>query len=340
MSLLFLTSMLEGFQALDEVGRPIPHATLAFFNSGTTVRAPIYADQELETELDNPLTADELGRFPLIYLPDDGRPLRVMLHTGPPPFELMPEPNPKRRRWDARGGRLRWDIDPYLCDCTEPPYLFRGPVHQALRDGRTVPGAKLRFTLPGSDTPTDVYGGPGPQPMRRPALPNPLRANAGGFFPPVYLDDDAELRVRLETPSGDVLLDLDPYVCSCGFLLRTSRPYALETMDALAPDAAASRGYFQPSWLDAMEVGAAAVEGSLREPLVAYVWPAEALDSAAAPVAGEMRTPLVSYSLSVEAIDSQAAATSGTLRVALVRYQNWPIEALDTSATVLSGALT
>ncbi len=86
------------FQALDDSGTPLPAAYATFYLADTTTLAPIYADESLETELDNPLTANAAGLFPVIYM-DDEIEYRVTLHTAQ--------------------GVLRWDTDPYVCTCVE-----------------------------------------------------------------------------------------------------------------------------------------------------------------------------------------------------------------------------
>src|SRR5690606_4848979 len=213
-SLLFLTPILDGFQALDDARRPLPGAVLTSVRSGTTVAKPVYADQELDTVLsDNRsrVAANEEGRFTLIYLAYDPTPrYRVMLHTA--------------------DGVLRWDVDPYICDCTDPPYLFRSPKHQALdEDGRVLAAAELMLSVTGTETPMHGYA----DADRTVPLANPLRADAGGFFPPIYLDDDVDYRVRLSDRHGELVLDVDPYICDCGFLLLTSQPYPYEFSDKL-----------------------------------------------------------------------------------------------------------
>lgn len=220
MSLLFLSNILDPFQALDDAGRPIPHAVLTFWHSQTSAPATVYADQELLIQLSDAqgrVVADAQGIFPLIYLDPDTL-YRVRLQTGE--------------------GVLRWDVDPYLCDCTDPPRLFRNPLHQALTriegliprfEPPPVPGARLIFTDYNTGAPARVWA----DAARTVPLRNPLPSNAAGIFSPVYLEDGIEYRVQLVAPDGSVLLDADPYECYCGFLLLTSRPYPLELIEAI-----------------------------------------------------------------------------------------------------------
>ena len=303
MSLLFLTEVLDSFRALDDAGRPLPGAVLTFWQSGTTTPAAVYADQELRTALSDAqgrVTADSQGRFPLIYLDPDVL-YRVRLTTAQ--------------------GVLRWDVDPYLCDCTDPPRLFRNPVHQALArisdDPPTFaapsqPGARLRFTLTESESPRDVYA----DAARTVPLPNPLRANAAGIFPPIYLDDETLYRVVLETASGEELLEVDPYECQCGFLLLTSRPYAIEALDALDSYGSRVAEFPHPLIIEAVDSG-----GELRS--------------------GELRALLVTYDDGLpEAMTNAGALLSGDLDSILVTYNNGLPEALDSAGQLLSGTLS
>lgn len=321
-SLLFLSPILDGFQALDGSGRPLPHAVLTFLRSGTTIPKAVYADQDLEVELSDAagrVTADAQGRFPLIYLAADPTPrYRVMLHTAQ--------------------GVLRWDIDPYVCDCTDPPYLFRSPKHQALdEDGRVLAASELVFTLTETETPAAIYA----DADRAVPLPNPLTADAGGFFPPIYLDDDVDYRVRLSDRHGELVLDVDPYICECGFLLRTSRPYSLEQVEALdVGGVPLPGGRYEPSMVEALYVaGQPITGGELRVPLVEYQWqPAEALQAGGQPITGgEMRVPLVEYAWPMEELHvAGEPITGGELRVALQTYE-WPGEEIAVGAQPIDG---
>lgn len=87
------------FQALSDSGAPLPGAYATFLLTSTDELAPIYADADLETPLDNPIEADAAGLFPVIYM-DDELEYRVQLHTA--------------------AGVLRWDVDPYICTCATP----------------------------------------------------------------------------------------------------------------------------------------------------------------------------------------------------------------------------
>jgi hypothetical protein len=326
MSLLFLSNILDPFQALDDAGRPIPHAVLTFWHSQTSAPATVYADQELLIELSDAqgrVFADAQGIFPLIYLDPDTL-YRVRLQTGE--------------------GVLRWDVDPYLCDCTDPPRLFRNPLHQALTriegliprfEPPPVPGAQLIFTDYNTGAPARVWA----DAARTVPLRNPLPSNAAGIFPPVYLEDGIEYRVRLVAPDGSMLLDANPYECYCGFLLLTSRPYALGVIEALDSSIADVREGPNFGAMDALLSTSLPIEIDLRAPIVEYEMPPDALDSAASIMSGTLRSPLITYSAGAEALDSIASIQSGTLRVALVRYTNYQAEALDSSCNIIGGTL-
>lgn len=167
--LLFLDSLEDPFQALDNVGRGLAAAVLTFWKAGTTTPAIVYADADLTTPLNDvetgELVADSDGFFPLIYLSPDTE-YRTRLQTA----ELV----------------LRFDVDPYGYDqTTDDRNLFRSPLVRAFVDGVIVPAAMLTFTDPDdTDEPKDVFA----DPDREVRLPNPLTADAAGIFPPIYLD--------------------------------------------------------------------------------------------------------------------------------------------------------
>lgn len=56
---------------LDNSGEPMPGAVRTFWRAGTNQLQAIYATDALTTELDNPLTADVDGEFPVVYLDDE-----------------------------------------------------------------------------------------------------------------------------------------------------------------------------------------------------------------------------------------------------------------------------
>lgn len=321
-SLLFLSNILDGFQALDNAGDPIPNAELTFWRSGTTAPLHVYSDASLEDQLSDSqgrVTGDSLGRFPYIYMQDAN--YRVLLKT--------------------ERGVLRWDIDPYVCDCNDPPYLFRDPKYQALdqnEEGETLPGATLTFTLTETETPTNVYADPG---LKVP-LRNPLPSDAAGFFPPVYLDDTIDYRVRLADRAGNEVLDIDPYVCQCGFLLLTSRPYPYEFAESVDFAGAPTSGMSWRAVVEEMQFGGICLGGVLESVFVEYDdWPAEEIAFGGAFLGGTLETPLAEYNdWPPEEIDFGGTCLGGTLESLLITYDEWPSEEIDFSSTCLGGSLT
>src|SRR5690242_20025590 len=56
--------------ALDPNGAVDAFSTLTYYENLTTTPQTIYADEELQTELNNPLSCDAAGRFPMVWAPD------------------------------------------------------------------------------------------------------------------------------------------------------------------------------------------------------------------------------------------------------------------------------
>lgn len=77
---------------LTDAGDILPAAKLQFYLTDTTTPSPVYSDAELNTELPNPVIADDAGRFPAIYM-DPEVTYRVQLLDS--------------------DDVLQWDIDPY-----------------------------------------------------------------------------------------------------------------------------------------------------------------------------------------------------------------------------------
>jgi len=95
---------------LDANGVIMPGCYYTFFESETTTPTPVYADGDLDTELDNPLAADADGRFPAIYM-DSSVVYRVQLHDA--------------------SDVLIYDVDPVHPFVTMPPgtiVMFYGDV--------------------------------------------------------------------------------------------------------------------------------------------------------------------------------------------------------------------
>jgi|GEM_PF-6782798 len=336
MSLLFLTHVLDSFRALDDAGRPLPGAVLTFWRSQTSAPATVYADQELLIELSDAqgrVVADAQGIFPLIYLDPDTL-YRVRLQTGE--------------------GVLRWDVDPYLCDCTDPPRLFRNPLHQTLTriegliprfEPPPVPGARLIFTDYNTGAPARVWA----DAARTVPLRNPLPSNAAGIFPPVYLEDGIEYRVQLVAPDGSVLLDVDPYECQCGFLLLTSKAYAYEfEHHSVGSGGAIHRGIYDPVFGHvAAGSGGSILVGALMEPIIPYHdWPPDvAIGVGGAILGGDLDLPpdpTLPYENwpPDEAVGTGGLINSGTMIAPVVEYENWPSDIANASGgSINSGTL-
>jgi hypothetical protein len=318
-SLLFLADILEPFRAQDESGRPLAHAVLTFWRSGTTAPLHVYADQALDEQLSDPqgrVFADGGGEFPIIYL-QDGVTYRVKLETAQ--------------------GVLRWDIDPYICDCTDPPYIFREPVvHARTPEGRPLPGAQLRFSITETDTPTNTYANAA---LTIPH-PNPIRADAGGFFPPIYLADEVEYRVLLSTASGELLRDIDPYECYCGFLLLTSYTYPLDMRDGTAHSFAPWGGMFAPIDTDEMAHLFGVAGGELKEPTIEYDWPPDEMAHEFGLTGGTLIIPVVTYAdWPPDEMEHQFGPTGGTLISPIVNYADWPPDEMEHEFGVTGGTL-
>jgi hypothetical protein len=67
-------------------------------------------------------------------------------------------------------------------------------------------GALLQFYLTGTTTPASVYTSA----ALGVTLSNPVVADAGGLFAPIYLDPAVTYRVQLQTSGGTVIRDVDP----------------------------------------------------------------------------------------------------------------------------------
>lgn len=99
---------------LSLLGRVMPGCQYTFYITGTTTLTPIYADEGLSGQLDNPLTSDANGRFPPIYV-DPAIVYRVQLHDA--------------------DGTLLYDVDPVHPHAVFPPgtiVMFNGTA--AARD--------------------------------------------------------------------------------------------------------------------------------------------------------------------------------------------------------------
>jgi hypothetical protein len=85
--------------------------------------------------------------------------------------------------------------------------LLTQPVIRAVdAGGLPIPGARLQFYATGTTTPAPVYSSAS---LATP-LANPVTADSGGLFAPIFLDPSVVYRVQLLNASGSLILDVDP----------------------------------------------------------------------------------------------------------------------------------
>lgn len=81
------------------------------------------------------------------------------------------------------------------------------PVLRAVdANGAPMAGAQLQFFLTGTTTPATVYSSA----ALTVALANPVTADSGGLFVPIWLDPTVTYRVQLLSNVGTVIRDIDP----------------------------------------------------------------------------------------------------------------------------------
>ena len=81
------------------------------------------------------------------------------------------------------------------------------PARATDANNNPLSGALLYFYFEGTTTPADVYS----DADRSTAHPNPVVANSGGLFAPIYLSPDISYRAILKTSGGVTLDEYDPY---------------------------------------------------------------------------------------------------------------------------------
>jgi hypothetical protein len=85
--------------------------------------------------------------------------------------------------------------------------LLAQPVLRAIDDnGDPMPGAYMQFYVTGTTTPTPVYSSA----ALTTALANPVVADSGGLFAPMWLDPTVTYRVQLYSSAGVLVQDIDP----------------------------------------------------------------------------------------------------------------------------------
>lgn len=81
------------------------------------------------------------------------------------------------------------------------------PVFRAVdASGAPLPGAQLQFYLTGTTTPAGVYASA----SLGTALSNPVVADSGGLFAPIYVDPTVTYRAQLLNAAGTLIRDIDP----------------------------------------------------------------------------------------------------------------------------------
>lgn len=124
----------------------------------------------------------------------------------------------------------------------------------------------------------------------------------------------------------------------CEGFFVTSRPYPIESEDAvsLSFDVLDPSVWMPPS--DDINLGFAVLGGSLVEPVASYVIGDDAVDISFSVIDGTLVTPLVAYTMENDALELDFAVIDGTLDTALITYTN-PDDALDLGFAVLGGTL-
>ena len=85
--------------------------------------------------------------------------------------------------------------------------LLPAPVFRAVdANGAPMPGALLQFYVTGTTTPTPAYT----TSALSVTLSNPVVADSGGLFVPIYLDPAVTYRVQLQTAATTLVRDIDP----------------------------------------------------------------------------------------------------------------------------------
>lgn len=165
MPLLFLDDEADPYVALDGNGNPIAGAQLFFYSAGTATEQAVYDAPDLLTPITQPVVADSAGEFVDIW------------------FDAALDDY--RARMLTADGKQIFDVDPYLFETVAPSRnTMRPPGVQALVAGVPQAAATMTFYTTATTDKLDIFADPN---FETP-LPNPISANAGGFFPPIYLN--------------------------------------------------------------------------------------------------------------------------------------------------------
>jgi hypothetical protein len=159
-------------------GDPVPGAVLSVYDTGTTTIAPIYADPDLSTPLQNPLLANLAGRFPPIYT-DTASEYRA-------------------RCVDENDDEL-FDVDPII-----PQQPFGRSAQPVDDNGNALGSASRTFYYANTSILAPIYSNAG----MTVEIDNPQDANSSGVFTSAYIDLALNYRVILRDASGVLIYDI------------------------------------------------------------------------------------------------------------------------------------
>jgi hypothetical protein len=121
----------------------------------------------------------------------------------------------------------------------------------------------------------------------------------------------------------------------------TSRPYAIENVEALNSYAVPTGGDHYGITIEALDVSFGILNGTFGTFVTSTDGPTEALDISFTFNAGSLGgVGFEEYEIEPEAIDVSASFDAGEIFTAVITYVNWPAEALDISFTFDSGSLS
>jgi hypothetical protein len=145
-------------------GNSLPFGTLTFYAENTHELLTVYDGEDMGTPLDNPVVADENGEFPEVWL-------NAALRYGV--------------KLEAQDGRLVYHVPAYRIPPTEGAFKYLdAQIRVVDGDGIPVPGAEITLT----DDDENVVSGYADPECTIPHT-NPVVADAGGLFPPIYVPD-------------------------------------------------------------------------------------------------------------------------------------------------------
>lgn len=121
----------------------------------------------------------------------------------------------------------------------------------------------------------------------------------------------------------------------------TSKPYAFQVVESAEAQFGVRSGAMSvpPSIAEALDAGISLLGGELRQPLVNFSMPPDALFATFSVGGGELRDTLIKYTAQPEALDAGLLLQSGTLRQILITT-TMPADGIDATFTLNSGTLT